>query len=126
VSRKKVFVVVRRTWNAGETGPTDSEDSVPVAAFADRARAEELCARLEREVRMQFDVWRLYGGYFDTEEDERIRAALKRMKLPAPAKDDYEWARYAPDVTPEQRLALWEATGLAEGIHSVIEKNLEG
>jgi hypothetical protein len=123
---RKVFVVVRQTWNAGDSAPNEREDQVPVAAFADRAKAEEACACMEREVRRQFDVWQLFGGNLDNEEDARLQAALKRMKFPARASDDYGWERYAPEVTEEQRLALWEATAPAAGIHSVIEKKLEG
>lgn len=145
--KTKVFVVVRDTFDASEyhrlhfNRPTNSEgernNGVPVRAFATKQAANDYAEVLDDEIRRTFPPSLFFCEDTDGEDTfgPKLAMLVQSLSLPPfkPGKYDYEsgklfrewWAENAPNMSAEQKAALWEP--FAEmTFHHVKEIELEG
>jgi hypothetical protein len=124
---RKLYLVVRRTWNTGSTAPNWNEH-VPVRACTSRKAADALCRELEDALHRERDVWTLFEGALHKEEAAALREAGVRLGLvnPGAAEVPWNWWHALPaPVTEAQRLALWAAVPALKAYHVTETKLLD-
>jgi hypothetical protein len=125
---RKVYLVVRKLWSMddcyrGGSSPTGDE-RIPVRGFANKKDAEALCLELEREFRLERDVWTWFGGGWVSEQSEAFKAAAVRLGLVSANVEAWPcWEQFTSPPTPEQRAALWAAVPRCQ-VFEVIESKL--
>jgi hypothetical protein len=141
-----LFLVVRVGWREWYTGGYEwfrgnegacRSSGRPVAAYADRARAEAHCAELEAEARTHLSPFNFLEPHwmedFSTlsreEFEQQILAVVPGTSLPSkPERRERDWAKWWDDLvdrlSDEQREAVW---GLFDQLHfyAVVETALE-
>ena len=121
---RRIFLVVRKTQNAREN-QLNSDERVPVRAFATKAKAENHCNKLEKEAKEQFDYLTLFSEHI-SDNLETLPTTISQLGLPAFAQGDYFttwWGKHGSNVTAEQRCALCDALPRCR-IYEVIESKL--
>jgi hypothetical protein len=125
---RKVYLVVRKLWcpdysYRGGSSPT-GEERIPVRGFANKKDADALCLELERQFRLEHDVWAWFGGGWVSAESEAFKAAAVRLGLVEASAEAWPcWEQFTSTPTPEQRAALWAAVPSCKAFE-VIETKL--
>jgi hypothetical protein len=125
----RIYVVLRRTWHGRYSGfdDTDSLSGTPVAGFARRSEAEQVCRRLEAEARDEVaSPFRLAEDLYSLSsvEEEAFCQRLMALGLTAPVGTAFhgylvrDWAAWydgvAATLTAEQREGIWAMLDLVQ------------
>ena len=90
---RKIYLVVRRIWEAGNDAPQPLEkERVPVCGFSDRKSAEQRRADLEATIPEQHDLGDLFSGWFDdNDKTDEFFEVVEPLNLPAPDMNVPKW-----------------------------------
>jgi hypothetical protein len=123
---KKPWIVQQMNWHVYGLACYDHEEDhgLPVAVFASKKKAEAHCKALEEQARRELSPAQFFEeAEMATSLDEKtLVKRIQALSLPAPEKQERQgysstyvvlgwddwWDRCSPEMTDEQRTAVWD------------------